>query len=297
LKLRNFKLRNSLGVSVFQVSTYRYFRYLRTGILDIYVPVFQVSTYRYFRYPHTGILGIYVPVFQVSAYRYLRYLRIGISGIYVSTFRVSTYWYFRYIRTGILGICVPVFQVYAYRYFRYPRTGILGIYVPVFQVSTYRYFARLMSVAMCHSKTFCLSQYSLRLLSNCWFRLVKAVGPSAVYEQSWTAHSSARAGWLTGLARGHSDRPFRRGNQSDLVLWAEYRLIVRCSVEWACSTDRDWVVVNRRSGAKRLVCLLCGASTRGAQETSDTWVKCRQKVWSCWSLFVTTCRWICIWLL
>jgi hypothetical protein len=62
--------------------------------------------------------------------------------------------------------------------------------------------------------------------------------------------------------RDHSDRPFRRGYQSDLVFWVQHVLIVRGSGEWACPRDTDRFVVNRTSGVKRLVVLLCGAHTR-----------------------------------
>ena len=153
---------------------------------------------------------------------------------------------------------------WAFLYFRYLRTGISGIYVSVFQVSTYRYF-RYLRTGISQGSCLSLCVRARRFLFpstlfGCspaadfasWRRLVPARCMNSC------AHSPAGA----DRTRGHSHRPLHRGYQSDSVFWAEHGLIVLCSGEWACPTDTDWFVANRTSGAKRLVCLLCGAHTR-----------------------------------
>ena len=51
--------------------------------------VFQVSAYRYIRFRLIGISGFGLSVYQVSAYRYFRFRLIGISGFGLSVFQAS----------------------------------------------------------------------------------------------------------------------------------------------------------------------------------------------------------------
>ena len=81
-----------------QIYTWLYYRYICDFTTDIYVTLLQIYTWLYHRYIRDFTTDIYVTLPQIYTWLYHRYIRYFTTDIYVTLPQIYMWLYYRYIR-------------------------------------------------------------------------------------------------------------------------------------------------------------------------------------------------------